>query len=254
MSYILDALRKSESERRQGKVPELGHQVQLIHKPRKTPRSALVWVGLALALNAAVLAFVFWPEIQRDKPASERSISSQAATSEPPVVQESPEKEAPAKPAEPEEAEATVTSTAPTESVEKSKVSAPLQSDSKPTEKPTQALAEAPSKEKPTIIVPSARQSNSYAESAPSSDPGSVRHLVEMPLAYQKSIPDLVFNSHIYASDPASRRVMINGHYLRTGETFSGIRVERITEEGVVLSKDGQSFRVGSVRNWVSPD
>jgi general secretion pathway protein B len=80
-----------------------------------------------------------------------------------------------------------------------------------------------------------------------------VLHLVEMPLSFQKSIPDLVFNSHIYGSEPSSRRVMINNNYLKAGDFFSGIRVERITEEGVVLSKDGRSFRVGIVRDWVSP-
>jgi general secretion pathway protein B len=62
-----------------------------------------------------------------------------------------------------------------------------------------------------------------------------------------------VFNSHIYGSEPSSRRVMINNNYLKAGDFFSGIRVERITEEGVVLSKDGRSFRVGIVRDWVSP-
>jgi len=53
MSYILDALRKSETERRQGRIPDLGQQVQLIHKPRKKSIPILVWVALGLVLNAA---------------------------------------------------------------------------------------------------------------------------------------------------------------------------------------------------------
>jgi len=40
---------------------------------------------------------------------------------------------------------------------------------------------------------------------------------------------------------------------MRVGDTFSGIRVERITEDGVELSKDGRRFRVGVVRDWMSP-
>ncbi|MEP1584934.1 MAG: hypothetical protein ABJK18_20535, partial [Marinobacter sp.] len=62
MSYILDALRKSETERRQGRIPDLGQQVQLIHKPRKKSIPILVWVALGLVLNAAVLAWIFWPQ------------------------------------------------------------------------------------------------------------------------------------------------------------------------------------------------
>ena len=78
-------------------------------------------------------------------------------------------------------------------------------------------------------------------------------HLVELPLSFQKSVPDLTFNSHIYSSSPASRRVMINNAYLRIGDSFAGLRVEDITGEGVVLSLNGQRFRVGVVRDWVSP-
>ncbi|KKK57760.1 hypothetical protein LCGC14_3051230, partial [marine sediment metagenome] len=59
MSYILDALRKSETERRQGKVPDLGQQVQLIHRAKKRRISPVVWVALALLVNAGVLAVVF---------------------------------------------------------------------------------------------------------------------------------------------------------------------------------------------------
>ena len=61
MSYILDALRKSETERQQGRVPDLGQQVQLIHRPKKKRVSPAVWVALALTLNAGVLAFLLWP-------------------------------------------------------------------------------------------------------------------------------------------------------------------------------------------------
>ncbi|MEP5175689.1 general secretion pathway protein GspB, partial [Marinobacter alexandrii] len=82
---------------------------------------------------------------------------------------------------------------------------------------------------------------------------GRVPHLVELPLSFQKSVPDLTFNSHIYASDPFASRVMINSNYLRRGDSFSGLRVESITQDGVVLSKQGQRFRVGIVRDWVSP-
>jgi general secretion pathway protein B len=80
-----------------------------------------------------------------------------------------------------------------------------------------------------------------------------VPHLVELPLSFQKSVPDLTFNSHIYSSDPMASRVMINNQYLRPGDTFASLVVERITEDGVILSKSGQRFRVGTVRDWVSP-
>jgi general secretion pathway protein B len=247
MSYILDALRKSESERRQGRVPDLGQQVQLIRKPRKKSSALAMWIGAGLVLNAAVLAFVFWP--------SSPEIMPQAG------VTETPE---PAETAKAIEASEPKESTETTEATERQQVQAVEEVAERPdTPNPEQdtadqaqiELVEPPEQERPTIIVPSSRNTEPTASpERPIGFPESVPHLVELPLDFQKSIPDLVFNSHIYASDPASRRVMINNNYLRPGDSFSGIRVERITEEGVVLSRNNRPFRVGIVRDWVSPE
>lgn len=218
MSYILDALRKSETERRQGKVPDLGQQLHLVHRPKRRRRvGAAGWLALALMANAGVLAYIFWPATSR---APETPVPAEAV--EPGIPAPMPAQ--PVADAPPE----LVTPPAPT----------------------VPELAE-----RATIIVPSARPGG---DEAPVAATGieieeRVPHLVELPLSFQKSIPDLTFNSHIFSSDPQARRVMINGHYLRTGEGFAGLRVERITEDGVVLSKDGQRFRVGVVRDWVSP-
>ncbi len=220
MSYILDALSKSESERRQGKIPDLGQQMQFVHKPRKKSSPLVVLIAAGLVLNAVVLAVVFWRESAPKEAGQEVSGELVETPTEPvipipvPTVEPEPEPEAKPEPA--------------------------------PEPEPV-------AQERPTIIVPSRSLSDARAPVTGVSS-GSVRHLVEMPLAFQKSIPDLVFNSHIYASEPSSRRVMINNNYLKVGDSFDGIQVQQITEEGVVLSKSGQSFRVGSMRDWVSPN
>lgn len=220
MSYILDALRKSESERRQGKVPDLGQQVQFVHKPRKKSSPLVALVAAGLVLNAVVLAVVFWPETPAEPvtPAPQPTVEPGPEAAPEPKAEAGPEPKAEPRP--------------------------------EPAPEPEPVA-------RPTIIVPSA---SSRANSGPSVraagtgvSSGPVPHLIEMPLAFQKSVPDLVFNSHIYASDPASRRVMINDNYLQAGDSFDGIQVQQITQEGVVLSRNGQAFRVGSMRDWVSP-
>jgi general secretion pathway protein B len=239
MSYILDALRKSETERRQGRVPDLGQQVQLIHRPKKKRVSPALWVSLALILNAAVLAFVFWPgtplpwvaESQSEAPAPEKATVPEpvplAPATEPEPASEDPVAETGAIP-EPDPVESTPS---------------PI-----PSEPPV-----AVNRERATVIVPSSAISETAVPMVEQEQAGRVPHLVELPLSFQKSVPDLTFNSHIYSSSPASRRVMINDTYLRVGDTFEGLRVDDITEEGVVLSRDGRRFRVGVVRDWVSP-
>tara|TARA_R110002110_G_scaffold127072_2_gene305787 strand:- start:2193 stop:2927 length:735 start_codon:yes stop_codon:yes gene_type:complete len=243
MSYILDALRKSETERRQGKVPDLGQQVQLIHRPKKRRVSPVVWVALALLVNAGVLAVVFWPERPSDL------IAQPGRQTVEPAMEE------PAKPeVKPEAAQTSA------KGPEMAVVSQP-----EPKQGVVAGPIAEPARERPTIITPSlprARQAPALRQDEPGTRVGAgvrgivgarVPHLVELPLSFQKSIPDLMFSSHIYSTAPNASRVMINGHYLRPGDSFSGITVEEVTEDGVVLGKQGRIFRVGIVRDWMSP-
>ena len=245
MSYILDALRKSENERKQGRIPDLGQQVQLIHRPKKKAIPVTVWVGVGLIMNAFILAAIFWPGIGFMSQGV--ILSSDKSSPSPQVVEDdvfvpAPLVETPVAPANDE------TQVGQTPAV------------TEPEEERAQAPPELvdESEERPTIIVPSwnapledypegVRERNGLASGE------RVPHLVELPMSFQRRVPSLIFNSHIYASDPSARRVMINDQYLRPGEQFSGIRVDRITPEGVELSLDGQRFRVGVVRDWISP-
>ncbi len=70
MSYILDALRRSESERYQEKLPELGGQTPLWlrGKERRSVWPALVVV--ALALNAVIVGVLLWPRDDPSVPAA----------------------------------------------------------------------------------------------------------------------------------------------------------------------------------------
>ncbi len=233
MSYILEALKKSEAERRQGKAPDLGQQVQMIYRPKKKPVSAVVWVVLALTINAGVLAYAFWPS---------RQLPEQATTPAP-----AEEKVTEASSVEPEQTVKPAVSPKPASDYQVPV--APVEA--------SQAVAESgvtePQFEQPTIIVPSQPQPRRAPAPVQSRPQGRVPHLVELPLSFQKSVPDLTFNSHIYSSDPSASRVMINNRYLRTGQSLGSLLVENITEDGVVLSKNGLRFRVGIVRDWVSP-
>ncbi|MDX1552139.1 MAG: general secretion pathway protein GspB [Marinobacter sp.] len=252
MSYILDALRKSETERRQGRVPDLGQQVQMIHKPKKKSVPVLVWVvAIALVLNAVLLAWLFWPRLSETGAREPASASAETVASVPQVKPAEPAPEPVKTASEPpfESSPAPAATPAKNDKLLANAVEIPMPGVAEP------AVEEA-ERERPTVIVPSARGPSPFnSSSVADSEAAAARtpHLVELPLSFQKRVPDLIFNSHIYASEPSSRRVMINDNYLRPGESFSGITVERITEEGVELSMDGRRFRVGVVRDWVSP-
>ncbi|MFO8141455.1 MAG: general secretion pathway protein GspB [Marinobacter sp.] len=220
MSYILDALRKSETERRQGKVPDLGQQAQMVWRPKKKPVSPVVWVVIALLVNAMVMAYLLWPPSSAEPDAPELAQGPVSA----PVGIVSPVADVPGGALEEE----------------------PLADNALLNQPVAETRNEAP-----LVIVPD--QSVRATRLTPSDSQGRVPHLVELPLSFQKSVPDLTFNSHIYSSDPAASRVMINNHYLRPGDTFGNLTVERVTDDGVILSRGSQRFRVGTVRDWVSP-
>lgn len=257
MSYILDALRKSESERQQGRVPDFAQQVQLIHRPKRKSMPVMAWLALALLINAGVLAYVFWPGRSAvvapvmAGATTELSSTAKSLDHEPtPVSRVSPPQQATANGGAQSTTHMTPTNTSQAANVRSEPASEPASVE--------QAISnELTVTERPTVIVPSPNRSASPASSqhlASDDEPRTrVPHLVELPLSFQRRVPDLIFNSHVYASDPMARRVMINDHYLRVGQGFDGIRVERITEDGVELSMNGTRFRVGVVRDWKSP-
>lgn len=258
MSYILDALRKSERERRQGRVPDLGHQVQFVHKPGRKRGSAARWIAIGLVLNAALIGVALWLWLS-DRAARPTTMAPSEELSDVGRMERSgtlagrdPEPVL-AAPEERRDADEKAPDPLP--------VADPLAASGPPVQelpviiRPGQA-PEPYGVSEPTLIAP--RKSPEPVSSGgdpkdPADLPARVPHLVELPLSFQKSVPNLTFNSHVYSSQASSSRVMINGHYLQTGQSFSGLRVEKITEDGVVLSKDGRVFRVGVVRDWVSP-
>ncbi len=245
MSYILDALRKSENERQQGRIPDLGQQVQLIHQPKKKAVPVTVWVGVGLILNAFILAAIFWPGIGFMSLGV--TMSSDKISSAPQAIKGDEFVPAPIVDTPVNQREEEVQVPHPT---------AAASADNAASQPFPELVNE--SEERPTLIIPSWNAPledypEGVSEAGRFSSSERVPHLVELPMSFQRRVPSLIFSSHIYASDPAARRVMINDQYLRPGEQFSGIRVDRITPEGVELSLNGQRFRVGVVRDWISP-
>ncbi|MCK7544709.1 general secretion pathway protein GspB [Marinobacter bryozoorum] len=250
MSYILEALKKSESERNQGRVPDLGQQVRMIHRRRRRGIPALAWLAIALALNAVVLAVLLWPSVGLMQSATSPETPVSAGSDRPGEQSRAATVAEPAGLSE-EGTAGDAVDREPAEAGEPAEIAEATGSVSDAGVVVLDTLDEAP-----TVIVPTIRPTSpdgSDKAYAPTPWEGRVPHLVELPTAFQRQVPDLVFNSHVYSSQPSSRSVMINNRYLRSGDTLGPLRVERITEEGVELSMDGQRFRVGVVRDWSSP-
>lgn len=70
----------------------------------------------------------------------------------------------------------------------------------------------------------------------------------QLPLDVQRSLPDLQFSVHIFTTEPSSRMVKVNGRVFHEGDLISyNIRLLEITKRGVVLVFKRYRFRMNAV-------
>jgi general secretion pathway protein B len=243
MSFILDALKKSETDRQRQSAPAL-FEVKVAAPRRRFPGWA---VGLAvlLAVNVVVLAWLLLR-----KPGSETTPPAAAVAASPAP--------APAAPAKSPSGEVTVPATVTFQ------VNVPASAAPAPAAPPAEAGVVAPSPAPPLAEEPllSARETPvppDYDErdyqpaitpeqagaTAAARRTGSLPSRDEM-LARGAQLPDLRMDLHVYDADPAKRFVFINMRKLREGEALpEGVRVEEITVGGARLSYQGKEFALG---------
>ncbi len=79
--------------------------------------------------------------------------------------------------------------------------------------------------------------------SAAESDIGSLK---DLPVSVQQSLPPINIEGHIYDDNPAARMVIINGKIRREKQSLGAmLRLEEITPNGVILSYQGHVFHMG---------
>ena len=68
----------------------------------------------------------------------------------------------------------------------------------------------------------------------------------DLPLEKQHALPEIVIAGHIYDESPSARMVVINGKVRREKQRFGdGLILEEITAKGITLSHHGTIFRMG---------
>jgi general secretion pathway protein B len=230
MSFILDALKKSESDRQRQGGPAL-FEVKVA-----PPRHALPpWAVAIAVMFVANLAVVGWLLLRR------AAAPAQAAARAPaPTRTEAAPGPAPASaPASAPAAAAPAVVALDRPAVAASPAVAPA----------VHGVVTAPS-------GPASEASSNPDDLAPAAEPppsgvlGRVRRGTDagVPL-YQElaatpgsQLPQLRLDLHAYAERAGDRWVLINMHKLHEGDSLEGARLERITPDGAVLSYRGTQF------------
>lgn len=83
------------------------------------------------------------------------------------------------------------------------------------------------------------------ARTAPSIAPDGIKFLRGMPLEFQRALPEMVVNIHVYTVNVADRMLYINNRPYSAGEKVrDDVMVEEIVQDGAVLRFRGQRFKL----------
>ncbi len=224
MSYILDALRKSDQQRQHAKAPTLltAHSMPEVVRPT----SAAIRGLLAAVLIGAGMLIGWLRPWQADSP---------------PAV-------APAKVAT---AEVELSRPAPPVSTAVSKIESPgVGTSLPPSLSPLPAVPPAPSQPEkridPVNAIPNDVAASAKHEPIKVEQVKALPTPAQLPASVQQELPGISIAFHQYSSTPEERRVMINNIVLRQGELIApGLKLDQITPDGVVIEYQGYRFRQG---------
>jgi general secretion pathway protein B len=239
MSYILDALRKSDQLRRRGAAPTLllGETTATVPK-RPAP---LVYGLLGLVLLIAGFAIGWMHPWQRQPPAT----ASPERMLKPPAPRESRVPAAGLAAAPQPQPQAQAQKPAPAVPVVTAPAEAHAPRRAKATRKSVRPKAVATASRKTAAKLPRPAPSSGAVAAAPAAQ-APVAAMTELPLAIQQEMPTLNISVHAYSPKPADRLVDINGRLLHEGDTVApGLTLERITPDGMILNYKGYTFHRG---------
>jgi general secretion pathway protein B len=252
MSLILEALRKSEAERRRGEAP--GLRVELPPPAARASRTLPGWTLVAAALSLALLAGVvaWWPRGGSDRvdatdirpmPAG-GDIAAPSESPSPPSAAERPDATGPADTDYPRVDRITPS------------VPSPAPADTAPLPAPVPAPKETGTAAEPTLPAsaplpaaeappPAIHEPGAAAVSptVPRATAGMPR-LTELAPDQRQRLPAMKLSMHMWNDDPARRFVVIDGQRKSEGDRIGDATIAAIDRDGVVLDLDGRPVRV----------
>ena len=212
MSLILEALRKSEAERRRGSAPDVAMELPpvAVARARATP----AWLLPAVLLGAIALLAAWWWS-QRDADAGSDTVSVEASQ---PVATRI------ATPAQP------VVVARPTHPIATPPAQAQAQAG-------TSTTAQSP----PTV----AESAPPPAKPLPTPPPAPMPAAADRPIDIDAtSLPPVKLSMHMWDESPAKRFVILDGQRMAEGERNGEVTVVAIERDGVVIERNGQRARV----------
>jgi general secretion pathway protein B len=252
MSYILDALRKSEQQRQRDAAPLLS-TTQISYTVDKQP--ALLLYGLVAAILVCAGVVIGWLRPWQQNETAPVKDTTALAQNEAKPLQATPVPQPLPQPVAPEpditkKPEQVIPVQKPIQA--KKLASAPInpaaaqrkpQTSTAPPKVPERKVDEAamPTVEK---TIPPLDEADSVKDTAEAAQEQKIVAITELPQAIQKEIPAMSISGYAYSNIPKERSVGINDRLLQEGEYLApGLRLEQITADGLIFSYKKYLFR-----------
>lgn len=234
MSLILEALRKSEAERRRGQSPDLYAELPPVVRMQRQPIPIWLW----LVISVAVFAIVLWLLYTLRQPPAPAAIATAASDVEAGDIAHAAASKVDAPQASPPPAYSSVEparNPAPAIATASSPVVAPP---------PPPAPAAVPDTEvaQPPIVAPEPLPA--LPPPAPIAGNDDLLQLADLSAEERKLLPPLKLSMHMWNDAPAQRFVIIDGHRLAEGDRIGDVVLETIRTDGVVLDWNGRRFKL----------
>jgi len=234
MSLILEALRKSEAERRRGEVPSVYSELPA---PRRSPKLRFKRTS-AWVLVASIGLATLWGVRALLTPASDTPTAADARLAKP--VAASP---APRLPSVAHLTPATRSAAASAAAAKRPWIPAPSPiDDSTTTPATTPAIAEP--EIAPLARAPATRAAPTIAPPAVAPANDDMLRLSDLDPDSRKALPPLKLSMHMWNSDPSQRFVILDGNRVREGDRIGDAVVTAITSDGVVLDWNGRQLKL----------
>ncbi|MEJ7746504.1 MAG: general secretion pathway protein GspB [Luteimonas sp.] len=263
MSLILEALRKSEAERRRGQAPDLFSELPPAVRPRVSTQTPALWLVVAIIVLAigAWAARGWWSssvhndatvvaspaeEVHRPGSQSRSAMQTDAADVAPRANDRA--------------AQVAVTKATPSATIPAAPMTVPAQlpnitapDNVMPQERTAATPSIAPVRETPlpaarsataAIPVPAKTSTATPASPTPTSSTGATLQLTDLTVEQRKQLPPLRMSMHMWDEDPARRFVIIDGTRRAEGDRVGDAVVGQITADSVLLDWNGLRLRL----------
>ncbi len=221
MSYILDALKKSEQERGHGNIPDVQtvHSSSLNYRTEKKAYWPYILIAAVILNLLAIIYFIV------DKQAVENTKATAPQTSIATQTEVAPEK---------------------TETITQAVIATRSESQNSAIEKPKAKTVktEIQPAEKPEPVAikteePAIKQQTKILE------------FYELPESIKQDLPSIIISAHVYSTNPMQRSIVINNNFLEEGEyVLDGLTLHEITPDGAIFDYKDIRFSYGVVSGW----